>query len=98
MIHNPKHPGLMVRNLCLEPLGLSVTDAAKALKVARPNLSKLLNGHTGISPDMAVRLSIVFKTSAEFWINLQAAYDLYEAEKKRKKLHLKALISSQKAA
>ena len=98
MIHNPKHPGLMVRNLCLEPLDLSVTDAAKALKVARPNLSKLVNGHISISPDMAVRLSIVFNTSSEFWINLQAAYDLYEAEKKRKKLRLKPIEKEQKAA
>ena len=91
MIHNPKHPGLMVKSMCLQPLELSVTDAAKALKVARPTLSKLLNGHMSISPDMAVRLSIVFQTSAEFWINLQAAYDLWLAEKNRKKLKLKPL-------
>jgi addiction module HigA family antidote len=91
MIHNPKHPGVMVNNLCLKPLHLSVSDAAKALKVTRPTLSKLLNGHMGISPEMAIRLSIVFDTSAEFWINLQAAYELWEAEKKRKKLGLKPL-------
>ncbi len=71
MIHNPKHPGIMVNNLCLKPLHLSVSDAAKALKVTRPTLSKLLNGHIGISPEMAIRLSIAFDTSAEFWINLQ---------------------------
>lgn len=91
MIHNPKHPGLMVNNLCLKPLNLSVTDAAKALKVTRPTLSKLLNGHIGISPEMAVRLSIVFNTSAEFWVNLQTAYELFQAEKRRKKLGLKPL-------
>ena len=92
MIHNPKHPGLMVKNLCLEPLNLSVTDAAQALDIARPTLSKLINGHINISPEMAVRLSIVFNTSARFWVNLQAAYDLSEAEKKRKKLHLKTIV------
>ncbi len=98
MIHNPKHPGLMVKNLCLQPLELSVTEAAKALKIARPTLSKLINGHIGISPDMAVRLSIVFSTSAEFWINLQAAYDLYQAEKRRKKLRLKPIKTGKLAA
>lgn len=91
MIHNPKHPGLMVKSLCLEPLGLSVTDAAKALKVSRPTLSKLVNGRIGISPEMAVRLAIVFDTSEEFWINLQAGYDLWLASKNRKKLRLKKL-------
>ncbi len=91
MIHNPKHPGLMVKSLCIEPLSLSVSEAAEALGIARPTLSKLLNGHMGISPEMAVRLSIVFNSSAEFWINLQATYDLWLAEKKRKQLKLKPL-------
>lgn len=86
MIHNPKHPGKMVKSLCLDPLELSVTDAAKALKITRPALSKLLNGHINISPEMAIRLSVVFKASSEFWINLQAKYDLYLAEKRRKSL------------
>lgn len=86
MIHNPKHPGCMVKSLCLEPLQLSVTDAAKALKVSRPTLSKLINGHIGISPEMAERLSIVFNTSDELWINLQAQYDLWKAQQYKKKL------------
>jgi len=98
MIHKPKHPGQMLKSLCLEPLSLSVTDAAKALKIARPTMSKLLNGHIGISSEMAVRLSIVFKTSSEFWINLQAAYDLWLAEKKRQRLHLKPIGDLKKAA
>lgn len=92
MIHNPKHPGLLVKSLCLEPLNLSVTDAAKALKVSRPTLSKLLNGHIGISPEMAIRLAIVFNTSDELWLNLQLGYDLWKAKKQSKKLHLKPLI------
>lgn len=98
MIHKPKHPGLMVKSLCIDPLGLSVTEAAEYLKIARSTLSKLLNGRMSISPEMAVRLSIVFKTDSEVWINLQAQYDLYIAEKNRKKLHLKPAKELRKAA
>jgi len=98
MIHNPKHPGLMVKSLCLDPLDLTVSKAAKALKVSRPTLSKLLNGRMGISSEMAIRLSIVFNTSSEFWVNLQASYDLWLAEKSRKKLHLKPIKNLKKAA
>lgn len=89
MIYKPKHPGFMVKSLCLEPLELTVSDAAKLLKVSRPTLSKLVNGHLNISPEMAIRLSIVFNTSEELWINLQAKYDLWLARKKKNKLHLK---------
>ncbi len=91
MIHKPTPSGCMVKTLCLEPLNLPVTEAAKALKVSRPTLSKLINGKISISPEMAVRLSIVFNTSEEFWINLQAGYDIWLANKKRKKLRLKPL-------
>ena len=98
MIHKPKHPGMMVKSLCLDPLGLSVTDAAKALKVARPTLSKLINGRLGISPEMAIRLAIVFNTSEELWVNLQAGYDLWLAHKHRKKLGLKLLPQLDNAA
>ena len=92
MIHKPKHPGLMVKSLCLEPLSLSVTKAAQLLKVSRPTLSKLLNGRMNISPEMAARLSIVFNTSEELWINLQAGYNLWKSQQKRKKLRLKAFV------
>jgi antitoxin HigA-1 len=74
--HNPPHPGEILRALCLEPLNLSVTDAAGALGVRRKTLSAILNGRAGISPEMAVRLSIAFKTSAERWLNQQVEYDL----------------------
>ena len=98
MIHNPKHPGLMVKSLCIDPLGLSVTEAAEHLQVARSTLSKLLNGRMSISPEMAVRLSIVFKTDSEVWINLQAKYDMYLAEQNRQSLLLKPLKGLRKAA
>ena len=68
VVRNPPHPGEVLRKLCLEPLDLSVTETAKALGVSRKTLSSILNGRTGISPEMAVRLSIAFDTSAEIWL------------------------------
>lgn len=98
MIHKPKHPGQLVKSMCLDPLGLSVTDAAKALKISRPTLSKLLNGKMSISPEMAVRLCVVFKTSDKLWIDLQAGYDLWKAQQLKSKLRLKPFEPARKAA
>ena len=98
MIHKPKHPGYLVKTLCLDPLGLSVTNAAKALKISRPTLSKLLNGRINISPEMAVRISIVFSTSDKLWVDLQAGYDLWKAQQRKNKLDLKPLVLPKKAA
>jgi addiction module HigA family antidote len=92
-MHNPPHPGEIIRALCLEPLGLTVTDAATALGVSRKTLSAILNGRAGISPEMAVRLSIAFGTSAESWLNLQTQYDLWHAEKRRKDLKVARLAA-----
>ena len=92
-MHNPPHPGEILRGLCLEPLGLSVTDAAKALGVSRKTLSAVLNGRAGISPEMAVRLSIAFDTTAESWLNQQIQYDLWLAEKNRKSLRVARLAA-----
>jgi addiction module HigA family antidote len=79
-MHNPPHPGEVLRELCLEPQGLSVTRAAQALGVSRKTLSSILNGRAGISPEMAIRLSKAFGTSAESWLNQQTQYDLWLAE------------------
>lgn len=79
-MHNPPHPGEVLRDLCLEPLGISVTAAAKALGVARKTLSSILNGHSGISPEMAIRLGKAFDTTPESWLNQQVQYDLWQAE------------------
>jgi addiction module HigA family antidote len=79
---SPPHPGLSVRRDCLEPLGLSVTDAARRLGVSRKQLSDVLNGHSGISPEMAIRLDKAFGGGADTWFRLQAAYDLARAMKK----------------
>lgn len=92
-MHNPPHPGEILRGLCLEPLSLSVTDAAKALGVSRKTLSSVLNGRAGISPEMAVRLSIAFDTTAESWLNQQVQYDLWIAEKRRKLLKVSRLAA-----
>ena len=92
-MHNPPHPGEILRSLCLEPLGLSVTDAAKGLGVSRKTLSAVLNGRAGVSPEMAVRLSIAFNTSAESWLNQQVQYDLWQAEKHRKSLRVANLAA-----
>jgi addiction module HigA family antidote len=73
---NPPHPGGVVLRQCIEPLGLSITDAASALGVTRTTLSELVNGKRGISPEMAVRLSKLFGGSAESWLVRQAQYDL----------------------
>jgi addiction module HigA family antidote len=78
----PPHPGLSVRQDCLEPLGLSVTEAAKRLGVSRKQLSDVLNGHSGISPEMAIRLDKAFGGGADTWFRLQAAYDLARAMKR----------------
>jgi addiction module HigA family antidote len=86
-IHDPPHPGQVLGALCLEPLNLTVTDAALSLGVSRKALSSILNGRTGISPEMAVRLSIAFDTSAQSWLNQQLQYDLSHAGKSRKWLH-----------
>ncbi len=92
-MHNPPHPGEVLKNLCLEPLHLSVTEAAKALGVSRKTLSAILNGRAGISPEMAVRLSIAFSTSAESWLRQQVQYDLWHAEQHRKKLRVRKLAA-----
>ena len=93
-MHNPPHPGEVLRTLCLEPLRLSVTETARSLDVSRKTLSAILNGHAGISPEMAVRLSIAFGTSAESWLNQQLQYDLWLAERNRKRLRVKRLTAA----
>ena len=84
----PPHPGLSVRYDCLEPLGLSVTAAARKLGVSRKRLSGIVNCRSGISPDMAVRLDKAFGGGAETWYRLQAAYELACAMKKAKRIRV----------
>ena len=88
---NPPHPGLSIRHDCLEPLGLSVTEAAKKLGVSRKQLSDVVNGHSGISPQMAIRLDKAFGGGANTWYRLQAAYDLAKAMKQADQIKVERL-------
>jgi addiction module HigA family antidote len=81
-MHNPPHPGEIIREQCIEPLGLTITAAAKGLGVTRKALSELVNGHSGVSPEMAIRLSKAFGSSPETWLRMQLQYDLWHAEKR----------------
>ena len=76
---NPAHPGLSVRHDCIEPFGLTITEAAEILGVTRQTLNNLVNGKSGISADMAIRLDKAFGGGAETWLRLQMAYDLAQA-------------------
>jgi addiction module HigA family antidote len=89
---NPPHPGVVVLQECIEPLGLSITDAAAALGVTRNTLSELVNEKRGISPEMAVRLSKVFGGNAESWLVQQAQYDLAHVRADRMKLKRLELV------
>ena len=81
-LHNPPHPGEIVRWDCLEPLGLSVTRAAQGLGVTRQALSDLVNGKAGVSVEMSIRLSLAFGSTPETWLAMQTAYDLWQARNK----------------
>jgi antitoxin HigA-1 len=85
---NPVHPGRIVRHDCLEPLGLSVTEGAKVLGVTRQALNNVVNGKSGISPEMALRLAKAFGSTPETWLRMQLAYDLAEARKGESKINV----------
>src|SRR5574341_1466663 len=93
-MHNAPHPGEVLQELCLKPLNLTVTEAARALGVSRKTLSSILNQRAGISPEMAVRLSIAFNTTAESWLRQQLQYDLAKAEAGRRSLRVKKLAAA----
>lgn len=93
-MHNPPHPGEVLRELCLEPLELTITEAAAALGVSRKTLSAILNGRAGISPEMAIRLSIAFNTTPESWLNQQIQYDLWVARQESPKIKVQKLYAA----
>jgi antitoxin HigA-1 len=86
---NPPDPGRSIRNACLEPLGLSVTVGAKILGVSRQTLTKVINGKSGISPEMAIRLTKAFGSTPETWLRMQLAYDLAQARKNEDKIKVR---------
>ena len=85
---NPPHPGLSIRQNCLDPLGLSVTEGAAVLGVARHTLSRVLNGHAAISPEMAIRLEKTGWSTADFWLRRQTAYDLAQARRSEDRIEV----------
>jgi antitoxin HigA-1 len=93
-MYNPPHPGEIIKELCLEPLGLTVTRAAEALGVSRKTLSAILNDRAGISPAMAIRLSIAFDTSAESWLNQQSQFDLRRARQMQQAFKVERLVAA----
>ena len=88
----PPHPGLSVRQDCIEPLDLSITEAADILGVTRQTLNNLVNGKSGISPEMAIRLDKAFGGGAETWLRLQMAYDLAEARQREGEIKVKRVV------
>jgi antitoxin HigA-1 len=92
-MHDPPHPGEIIREFCIEPLNLTVTEAAASLGITRKTLSTLLNGKSGISPEMALRLSRVFGRTPEGWLRLQLQYDLWKTRKNVNISHLKRIAA-----
>jgi addiction module HigA family antidote len=90
--HSPPHPGEILYEFYFEPLKLSVTEAAGKLLITRPNLSAIINGKAGISPQMALKLAKAFDTSPQYWMNLQINYDLWQADQKNETKKIKVLV------
>lgn len=93
-MHSPPHPGEIIREECLNPLDLTVTEAADGLGVNRKNLSRILDGHAGVSPDMALRLATAFGSTPEMWLRLQMTYDLAKARKNEENTNVRVFVTS----
>ncbi len=96
-MHNPPHPGEIVRQECLEPLGLTVTRAARGLGVTRQALSDLVNGQSGVSVEMALRLSKAFGSTPRTWLGMQMAYDLWRASERAEHIEVESFTASNPA-
>jgi antitoxin HigA-1 len=94
MMYNPPHPGKFLKEVCVKPLGLSVTEVAKGLGVSRKTLSQLLNGRVGISIEMALKLAEAFNTSPESWLTQQMNYDLWQARKRKSKIKVQHFVAT----
>ena len=91
IMHEPLHPGFIVKDALIDGAHLSVTEASEKLGVTRTTLSRLLNGHASLSPEMALRLSKLFNTSIEMWVNLQAQYDVWLVQQRADEFNIKPL-------
>jgi addiction module HigA family antidote len=97
-MYNPPHPGEIIKGLWLDPMGVSITEAARAMAISRKTLSKIVNGHGRVTPEIAVRLSIALGGSAESWLGHQAAYDLWKLEQHPDYAGVVSLFASTHAA
>jgi addiction module HigA family antidote len=93
MIHEPLHPGVIIKNVLIDNINLTISKAAEHLGITRTTLSRLLNQHDGLTPEMALRLSTLLNTSVDIWINLQAQYDIWNIQYAKK--IVKAIIPLQ---
>jgi addiction module HigA family antidote len=98
IMKNPPHPGRIVRQECIEPLGLTIKDAAERLGIRRQTLNNLVNGKAGISPEMSIRLSKAFGSSPEVWLGLQMEYDLAQANHNADRIKVRRISPSHTAA
>lgn len=90
----PTHPGEIIKQMYLKPLRITQLEFAKSLKISRPRANELLNSHRSVTPDTALRLAKAFKTSPQYWLNLQAAVDLYDLQKKQKYQNISVLAAA----
>ena len=97
-MHNPPHPGEIIKGLWLDPQGVSITAAAQAMGVSRKTLSKIVSGRGRVTPEIALRLSIALGSSAESWLGHQAAFDLWEVEQHRDDFHVVPLFAANRMA
>jgi len=93
-MYDPPHPGEIIREDCLKALDLTVTEAAEGLGVTRKTLSSILNGHSGITAEMALRVSKAFGSTPQNWLQMQLAYDLWQAKRRTKKLRVKQFFAT----
>lgn len=93
-MYKPAHPGKVLREMYLDPLGLTITNTAESLGITRKTLSELINGRSGISTSMALRLSKAFGTTPELWLNMQQNYDLWRAKKRTRLSKVKVLFEA----
>lgn len=91
IMHEPLHPGIVVKDALIDGTGMSVTEASERLGVTRTTLSRLLNGHAGISTEMALRLSLLFGNSVDMWVNIQSQYEIWQVMQHAKKMHIEPL-------
>lgn len=93
IMHEPLHPGIVVKDALIDGTGMSVTEAAERLGVTRTTLSRLLNGHAGISTEMALRLSMLFGNSIDIWVNIQSQYEIWQTMQHQFDIHVKPLAA-----